>query len=89
MTRAVVDWKKSCERRFVFDPRNAISEADKNAVRAKVAIRKRVIEGLLGNGPTELRKIQAEAVASGKASEARLAELAMQFAKAQADAALL
>lgn len=89
LTGAVVDWKKSCERRFVFDPRNAVSDADKNAVRAKVATRKRVIEGMLGNGPTELRKIQAEAITSGRAAESRLAELAQQFAKARADAALL
>lgn len=89
LTRAVVDWKKSCERRFQFDPRNAVTEADKNAVRVKVATRKRVIEGMLGIGLTELRKIQVEAITSGKAAEVRLAELAWQFAKARADAALL
>jgi hypothetical protein len=53
-----------------------VSQADKNAVRVKVASRKQVIEGMLSNGPTELRKVQAEAITTGKAAEARLAELA-------------
>lgn len=89
LTRAVVDWKKSCERRFVFDPRNAVSEADKNAVRAKVATRMRVIEGLLGQGPAELRRLQTEAVTSGKSAEPRLSEVAQRYAKAKANAAVV
>nr|VFJ51529.1 MAG: protein kinase and helix-hairpin-helix DNA-binding domain-containing protein [Candidatus Kentron sp. DK] len=61
LTRSVVDWKKSLERRFVFDPRNAVREADKNAVRAKISSRRCTIEASLSSGSTELMPLWAQA----------------------------
>ncbi len=36
LTQAVIDWKASCERRFVFRPNEAITPADRQAVMAKM-----------------------------------------------------
>jgi DNA-binding helix-hairpin-helix protein with protein kinase domain len=89
LTGAVVDWRKSCERRFVFDGRNAVTEADRNAVRARVATRRRAIEGLLLSGPNDLRRLHDFAEKNERAASSQLLELAERFAKAKADAAVL
>lgn len=62
LTRAVVDWRKACERRFAFNPKLAITEADKNAVRTKIATRKRTIEITLNAGAAELQRVRQEMV---------------------------
>lgn len=62
LTRAVVDWRKACERRFAFNPKIAITEADKNAVRTKIATRKRTIEITLNAGAAELQRVRQEMV---------------------------
>jgi DNA-binding helix-hairpin-helix protein with protein kinase domain len=57
LTRAVVDWQKACERRFVFNPNLAVTEADKNAVRVKIMARKRALEIALNAGAAELQRL--------------------------------
>jgi DNA-binding helix-hairpin-helix protein with protein kinase domain len=89
LTRAVVDWKKSCERRFTFDPRRAVSENDKNAVRAKIAARKRVIEAALASGPGELLKFQKDSATKYQALKPTLENAARKVAQAKADLSLL
>ena len=89
LTRAVVDWKKSCERRFVFNPHNAVSEADKNAVRAKIAARKRVIEATLSLGVSDLQRFRQEAATKTNALYPLLISAAKKLAQAQADLTLL
>ena len=89
LTRAVVDWKKSCERQFVFNPRNAVSEADKNAVRAKIVARKRVIEESLKSGASDLQRFQQEATAKRNVLYPLLESAAKNLAQAQSDLALL
>ncbi len=89
LTRAVVDWKKSCERRFVFDLSNAVSEADKNAIRARIAARRRAIESALASGATELKRIQAEGIAKANTLTPILESAARKVAQAQADLSLL
>ena len=85
LTRAVVDWKKSCERRFVFDPRNALSEADKNSVRAKVAGRRRSIEAALASGASDLQRFRQEAASKATALYPELNAAAQRLAQALAD----
>ena len=51
LTRGLTDWKSGCERRFVFNPSQAVSTADKNAVRSKygileVQLEKKILEKL-------------------------------------------
>lgn len=89
LTRAVVDWKKSCERRFVFNSHNAVSEADKNAVRAKIAARKRVIEATLSSGSSDLQRFRQEAAMKANSLYPRLNSAAKKLAQSQADLTLL
>ena len=85
LTRAVVDWKKSCERRFVYKPQNAVSEADKNAVRVKMAARKRIIEAVLSSGAKELQKFRQESSRKSKTLYPLLENAANKLAQAQTD----
>ncbi len=89
LTRAVVDWRKSCERQFAFNPRNAISETDKNAVRTKIATRKRFIEEGLKSGASDLQRFQQEADTKRNALYPLLNSAAKKLAQAQADLTLL
>lgn len=89
LTRAVVDWKKSCERRFVFNPRNAVSEADKNAVRVKIASRKHAIEMSLKSGASDLQRFAQEAIAKRNILYPQLNSTAKNLAQAQADLTLI
>jgi DNA-binding helix-hairpin-helix protein with protein kinase domain len=60
LTKTIVDWKKSCEIKFVFNSKNTVTEYDKNTVRAKFAARKQTIENILRRGASELRSIQID-----------------------------
>lgn len=85
LTNAVVDWRKSCERRFVFNPHNAISESDKNAIRVKLGIRKRFLEASLSAGPEDLKRLQQEVSIKANALYPELDTAAKKLAQAQAD----
>ncbi len=89
LTRAVVDWKKSCERRFVFNPRNAVSESDKNAVRVKIATRKRVIEATLSSGASNLQRLHQEATTKANALNLQMDSATKNLAQTQADLTLI
>ncbi len=89
LARAVVDWRKSCERRFVFNPHNAVSEADRNAVRAQIAARKRVIESSLITGISDLQRLRQEAAIKFNALYPQMEAAAKKLAQAQADVKLL
>lgn len=85
LTRAVVDWRKACERRFVFNPNIALTEADKNAVRAKIATRKRTIEITLNAGAAELQRLRQDMISKANAFSSPLQVASQQLAQAQAD----
>ncbi|MFZ1567529.1 MAG: hypothetical protein WAT29_01810 [Thiolinea sp.] len=85
LTNAVVDWRKSCERRFVFNPQNAISESDKNVVRAKIGIRRRSIEASLIAGPADLQRLREEIAIKSKALYPQLEVATNKLKQAQAD----
>jgi DNA-binding helix-hairpin-helix protein with protein kinase domain len=89
LTRAVVDWRKACERKFVFNPAQAVTEADRNAVRAKLLVRRKAIEASLVAGSSELQRINREANGRTAALRAQLQSAAQDFAQAKADLALL
>lgn len=85
LTRAVVDWRKACERRFVFNPNLAVTEADKNAVRAKIATRKRTLEITLNAGAAELKRLRQDMISKAKALSSAWQAASQKFAQAQAD----
>ena len=89
LTRAVVDWRKACERKFVFNPAQAVTEADRNAVRGKLLVRRKSIEASLLAGAAELQRMSAEAKGRTGALQVQLQTAAQEFAQAKADMALL
>jgi DNA-binding helix-hairpin-helix protein with protein kinase domain len=85
LTRAVVDWRKACERRFVFNPNLAVTEADKNAVRSKIATRKRTLEITLNAGAAELQRLRQDMITKANTFSPRLKAASKKLAQAQAD----
>ncbi|MGO4479930.1 hypothetical protein AB4Z32_27200 [Massilia sp. 2TAF26] len=89
LTRAVVDWRKACERKFVFNPAQAVTEADRNAVRGKLQVQRKSIEASLLAGATELQRMSTEANVRTAALRNQLQAAAQEFAQAKADLAVL
>ena len=89
LTRAVMDWRASCERKFTFNPSTAVTEADKNAVKAKLATRKTAIEGALAAGATELHRFKQQATARASSLQPQIDASAHRLAQARKDLALL
>lgn len=85
LTRAVVDWRKACESRFVFNPNLAVTEADKNAVRAKIATRKRTLEITLNAGAAELQRLSQDMINKANMLRSELQVASQKLAQAQAD----
>ncbi|HSZ09072.1 MAG TPA: hypothetical protein VK794_11105 [Steroidobacteraceae bacterium] len=89
LTKAMLDWKRSCESRFTFDPSKAVSTADKNAVLVKYGSRRLAIEGALRNGPQALRKSYQDAVAMAAILQPQLNQSAAQVAQAMKDLSII
>jgi DNA-binding helix-hairpin-helix protein with protein kinase domain len=89
LTRAVTDWKASVERRFVYNPANAVSESDRNSVRKKFGTRKSAIAATLGGGAAELQRFKQTAVSRATSLQPQLDQAAKQLAQAQSDLSLL
>jgi hypothetical protein len=62
-TRVMLDWRANCERRFRFNPATAVTEADRNAVRAKFVHRRLALQAQLQQGANELRAFRDAAAA--------------------------
>jgi DNA-binding helix-hairpin-helix protein with protein kinase domain len=89
LTRAVVDWKSSCERKFKFNPNTAVTAADKNAVRARFGSRKLAIENSLKAGAAELQRFSQMAASKRVSLLARIEPVAQKVAQTRADLELL
>jgi DNA-binding helix-hairpin-helix protein with protein kinase domain len=85
LTRAVVDWRKACERRFVFNPRIAVTEADKNSVRVQIATRKRTIEVTLNASVAELQRLRQDMINKTNALNPLLQVASQKLAQTRAD----
>lgn len=89
LTRAVLDWKRSCERRFQFNPAAAVSESDMAAVRAKFAARRVSMKKTLAAAPRELQQFLQQASTRSAALMQQLQAAAQKLAQAQANFSLL
>lgn len=89
LTRAVLDWQASCERRFRFNPAAAVSDSDRNAVRTKYVTKRRALEQSLASAPTQLRQFRKNADEQLATLQPKLNVAAKQLAQAQADYSLL
>ena len=85
LTQAVIDWKASCERRFVFRPNEAITPADRQAVMAKMTAKRHRLESALTVGATELQRFRLHAPARTMPLMEPLRQAAEKLAQAQAD----
>lgn len=88
LTQAVLDWKRSCDRRFVFNAAEAVSPGDINAVKAKFAARRVALEATLTNGAVELQRFSLESGRRMSMLHEPLQEAAKKLAQAQADFSL-
>lgn len=89
LTRAVLDWKASCERKFTFNAATAVTDADKNAVRAKLAARKMRVESTLRQGPSDLKRMREEAILRSSNVIIQIEQSAKQLAQAKKDYSIL
>ncbi len=85
LTRAVVDWRKSYERRFVFNRNLAVTEADKNAVRVKIVTRKRILEITLNAGAAELQRLRQDMISRTNTLSTALRAASQKVAQSLAD----
>lgn len=85
LTRAVLDWKQSCERQFRFNPAAAVSQADRDAVRAKFAAKRIAIERTLVAAPAELQQLRHRVSAQASALMPQVQAAVQKLAQAQAD----
>lgn len=89
LTRAVTDWKASCERRFVFNAATAVTAADRDAVRSKFGARRVSIEAALSRGAGELQSFRQRATAQMAMLQPQLEAAARKLAQAEKDLSVL
>jgi DNA-binding helix-hairpin-helix protein with protein kinase domain len=89
LTAAMLDWRKSCERRFAFNPNQAVSDAERSQVRSRFAAKRASLEAQLSSGASELQRFSKESTvkAAGLRNQAEWA--AQKLAQAKADLAAL
>ncbi len=85
LTRSIVNWRVTCEKTFVFNPNLTLTEADKNAVRLKIATRKREIEMALTSGASELQRLRNEVCGKSNVLGPSLQTASKTLAQARAD----
>jgi DNA-binding helix-hairpin-helix protein with protein kinase domain len=85
LTRAIMDWKASCERRFNFNPAIAVTNADKRTVQAKYGAKATQIERALEAGVSELRAYSQSATVRLAAMRPNLEAASKRLAQAEAD----
>ncbi len=89
LTRAMTDWRASCERRFVFNAATAVTDADRQAVRSSIAARRNSIETALNNGPSELQNLVRHAAMQLPKLNPLLEDAARKLAQAEIDLLVL
>jgi DNA-binding helix-hairpin-helix protein with protein kinase domain len=85
-THAMLEWRVACEKRFVFNPRIAVTDSDKRAVAAQFAARRRALETELSRGASDLQRIRQDALAEAATLQPALEDAAQKLAQAEADA---
>lgn len=89
LTSSMMDWRASCERRFTFNPAQAVTESDRKALRAKYASRKSAIEAQLVVGAEELQRFNRDAMVKAAALKPQIEWAAQKVAQARKDLSLL
>ncbi|MCL9845885.1 helix-hairpin-helix domain-containing protein [Ralstonia solanacearum] len=85
LTRALVDWRKTCECGFRFNPSTAVSASDIAGVRNKIAALRIQFEKSLAAGPSELSRFKSEQQHRAAALQKQFDVAAAALAQAHAD----
>lgn len=88
LTRSMLDWRASCERGFKFNPTTAVTDQDRQKVRASVAARRATLESGLNAGLQELTLMSKNGSREFEALKAQARAAARALAQASADLAL-
>jgi DNA-binding helix-hairpin-helix protein with protein kinase domain len=81
----LLNWRRSVEVNFKFDPRQGVDPADVQRVDRDIAKRRAEIEVLLSKGPSELSEIRRRIIAARGRLQGELEQALMDVAQAQAD----
>ncbi len=85
ITADLVDWRKTQERKFIFDPSKGIDAATLAALDQRLMQTKTQIEKMLLSGPAHLNQIKAKILQRRNELLPLVQEAARQVAQAQAD----
>ncbi len=85
LTRSVVDWKNQVEKGFHFDPRRAVTDADKAKVRSTIYVRRRALEAALSAAPEALQALRLQVQSAYTQNLDELRRAAQRLAQADAD----
>lgn len=85
LTRAMLDWRASCEKGFKFNPATAVTDQDRQRVRAQVASRRMNIESSLSSGLQELTLLSKSGSRQLEILRAQADAAAQALAQAEAD----
>ena len=88
-TRAMMDWRASCERRFTFNPAMAISAQDSYNMKMKFMNERTDIENRLSVAPKQLEKLKTKIEMEYKELNSQLIKAGQSLAQKKADYNLL
>lgn len=89
LTQNLVNWRRSLEKQFVFDPTKGVDPADVVALEQLYRKKRQQLEAELLAGPERLRQLAAQAVQQGRTLEAEIRQAASELAQARADVAVV
>jgi DNA-binding helix-hairpin-helix protein with protein kinase domain len=82
----LMDWRRSCESKFVYDPTKAVDRSAIATVENEIAAKRSKHEAVLNGGPAELTRIQQAIIARRSAMRPILEKVLADLAQAEADA---
>src|SRR5262249_16718219 len=88
-TGELVRWRRSLERKFVFDPAKGIDPADVAALNQKFRQRRAQIESALLAGPEMLDQVKADVSRKRQSLQVEVEAAARALAQARADMSIL
>lgn len=89
LTSSIISWRKSFEKKFVFDTTKGIDPADIAALNHRFSQNKKQLEGILLAGPERLNQIRSEIVAHRTQMFPMVQNAARQLAQAQKDFSII
>ncbi|CAI2931867.1 helix-hairpin-helix domain-containing protein [Aminobacter niigataensis] len=85
MTRQLLDWRRSIERRFVFDPKKGIDPRDISMIDQETVVESRRLQDALAKGLAELRQVHSQILATRQHMRPQMNQLREKFDQTHAD----